>query len=182
MQKEIEVKAKVKDMQVIKEKLLELGCIFREPETQEDTTFVDFDGDYTVFMSDTNFLRIRKTNNGCLFTLKRPQGNELDCIEREVKISDPIQMQDMLEYMGYHKVVNINKTRTKTIYRDMVICLDEVKELGSFVEVEKMTEGEGSVVQEELYIFLESLGVSREDRVVNGYDTLIYLKQNDAKL
>jgi adenylate cyclase class 2 len=182
MQKEIEVKAKVNNLEELKSKLIELGCIFNEPEVQEDTTFVNFDGDYTVFMPETNFIRIRKTKDSIIFTLKRPQSNELDCIEREVKVSDSKQLQDMLKFMGYHSVVNLTKTRTKTKYNDMEICLDEVKELGSFIEVEKVVEGNGNLVQEELFSFLETLGINREDRVLNGYDTLVYLKQNNAKL
>jgi adenylate cyclase class IV len=48
----------------------------------------------------------------------------------------------------------------------------------SHIEVEKITEGEGDDVQEELFTFLETLGVTREDRVINGYDTLMYQQQN----
>jgi adenylate cyclase, class 2 len=182
MKKEIEVKAKVVNQEKLREKLLSLGCMFSEPVIQEDTTFVDFDGDYTVFMPNTNFLRIRKANGTYLFTLKRPQSNELDSIERETEISDPEQFKDMLEYMGFHRAVDVVKKRVKTRYKDMEICLDEVTGLGSFIEVEKITEGDGESVQEELFLFLESLGVKREDRVMHGYDTLIYLKDNVKKL
>jgi len=55
-----------------------------------------------------------------------------------------------------------------------VICLDEVEGLGSFIEVEKTSAEDGEAIQEELFNFLESLGVKREDRVFKGYDTLKY--------
>lgn len=176
MQKEIEVKARVDDLSEIRTKLETLGCIFSEPVTQEDHLFVNFDGDYTVFMPNTNFLRIRKMKDKILFTLKQPQSNELDCIEKEVQISDADQFQQALELMGYHKVIEVSKTRTKTKYQDMEICLDEVKNLGTFIEVEKIVDGDGAEVQKQLFDFLLTLGVQESDRVMNGYDTLLYLK------
>ncbi len=47
MKKEIEVKAKVDNLQEIKQKLENLGCVFTEPVVQDDTIFCNFDGDYT---------------------------------------------------------------------------------------------------------------------------------------
>ena len=176
MKKEIEVKAKVSDLNIVKIELEKLGCVFGEPVVQDDTTFVNFDTDYANFMKDTNFLRIRKTKDKIFFNLKRPQSNEMDCIEREVEINDADQMIGAIELLGYHKAVNVVKTRTKTMYNGMEICLDEVKDLGSFIEVEKIVDGDGEEVKNELFIFLETLGVKRKDRVMNGYDTMVYLK------
>jgi adenylate cyclase class 2 len=104
----------------------------------------------------------------------------MDCIEREVEINDADQMIGAIELLGYHKAVNVVKARTKTMYNGMEICLDEVKDLGSFIEVEKIVDGDGEEVQNELFIFLETLGVKREDRVMNGYDTMVYLKNGSS--
>lgn len=178
MQKEIEVKAKVDNFDAVKAKLLELGCVFSDPVRQEDEVFVNFEGDYTELRLGTNFLRIRKENKAgkerILFTLKQPQSNELDCIEKEVEISDVEQFKGALILMGYHSAISVRKNRIKTKYNDTEICLDEVDELGSFIEVEKVTEGDGDNVQEELFNFLETLGIRREERVIHGYDTLLY--------
>jgi predicted adenylyl cyclase CyaB len=60
-----------------------------------------------------------------------------------------------------------------------MICLDEVKELGSYIEVEKISEDDNAnEVQNELFTFLESLGVNKENRETHGYDTLLYIKNN----
>lgn len=178
MKKEIEVKAKVDDLQELRQKLENLGCIFGDSVKQEDTIFCNFDGDYTKFMPGSNFLRIRKAKGKIMFTLKQPQANELDCIEKETEISDAEQMKGAIELLGYHEAVRVVKTRTKTKYQEMEICLDEVEGLGSFIEVEKITDGDGEMVQNELFDFLQTLGIARENRMVNGYDTLIFLKRN----
>jgi adenylate cyclase class 2 len=183
MQKEIEVKAKVSSFQDVRKQLEQLGCIFSDTVRQEDDIFVDFEGDFTQLKLGVNFLRIRTEhkagNTRILFTLKQPQTNELDCIEKETEIADARQLEDTLVLMGYHKAISVYKNRTKTKYKDMEICLDEVDHLGSFIEVEKITEGDGDAVQEELFNFLETLGVKREDRVINGYDTLMYRHNNN---
>jgi adenylate cyclase class 2 len=178
MKKEIEVKAKVKNLEDISQKIISLGSILSEPITQDDAIFVNLTGSFTDFKRGENFLRIRKNNQKILFTVKQPQKNELDCIEHEVEVSDAEELQNILELMGYHEAVQVHKVRRKAKYKDYEICLDEVRDLGSFIEVEKITDGDGEKVQEELFLFLESLGVQREDRVVHGYDTLVYLNKN----
>lgn len=182
MKKEIEVKAKLVDEEAIKQKLVDLGCVFSEPIDQDDAWFVNFTTSYTTFMPKTNFIRIRKSKGKVLFTLKHPQANELDCIEKETDVSNEKELRGILEMLGYHEVVGFHKRSMKAEYRDYGIYLDEITDLGSFIEVEKITEeSDGEKVQEELFIFLESLGIKREDRVVNGYDTLVYIKNNPEK-
>ncbi|HEY4495284.1 MAG: hypothetical protein A3B89_02475 [Candidatus Buchananbacteria bacterium RIFCSPHIGHO2_02_FULL_40_13] len=62
MRKEIEVKAKVANFDIVIQKLLELGCILSEPLTQNDTIFVDDNyGPFDEFQPNKNLLRIRET-------------------------------------------------------------------------------------------------------------------------
>lgn len=179
MRREIEVKARVSDLTELTKKLEGLGVALSEPIVQNDETFVDQDyGDYDKFQPGKNILRIRESNGKFIFTLKQPQSNELDCFERETEIIDPKEFKEALLLMGYKPVVEIHKVRRKAKYKDYEICLDDVKELGTFVEVEKITDDENAdKIQDELFSFLETVGVSKDDRETQGYDTLVYLKQ-----
>jgi len=183
MRKEIEVKARVADLGELTKKLEAMGVVLSEPIIQNDQTFIDESyGSYDKFQPGRNILRIRENNGKFIFTIKQSQSNELDSIERETEIAEPEEFREALLLMGYKPAVEIHKVRRKAKYKDYEICLDEVKELGSFVEVEKITDEKNAVeVQNKLFEFLESLGVKREDRVTNGYDTLIYLKQLKTK-
>jgi adenylate cyclase class 2 len=89
-------------------------------------------------------------------------------------------MEDILKSLGYSKKVQVKKKRLIGELRGYTICLDKVDGLGSFVEVEKMSADDTEKVQEELMKFLESLGISREQRIRKGYDTLMWeaLKPN----
>jgi adenylate cyclase, class 2 len=181
MRKEIEVKAKVDDLDGLIKNLGNLGIILSESIIQKDETFVDDNyGAYDQFQPGKNALRIRNSNGKFLFTIKQPIANELDCIERETEISDPKEFREALILMGYNPVVRINKTRRKAKYKDYEICVDQVEGLGDFVEMEKLTEDEDpEVVQNEMFALLESFGIKKENRIPHGYDTLVYKKENN---
>jgi len=178
MKLEIEVKAKVRDFQLIKNKLIEIGCVLSEPIIQHDYIYTVKDLDINKGYNDSAILRIREQNGKYIFTLKKNRSNELDCIEKELEISNKETMQEIFELMGYESNVQVHKTRIKGTYAEYEICLDEVEGLGSYIEVEKMSDEDGEKVQNELFDFLQTLGVSKEDRVFNGYDTLIWMKNN----
>ncbi len=87
---------------------------------------------------------------------------------------DGDEMHQALLVMGYKEGSRVNKTRVTTTYDGCEICIDEVENLGSFIEMEKMTDGMDSErIQTELFNFLKSLGIKEEDRVFIGYDLLM---------
>ncbi len=178
MRKEIEVKAKLINPEEVVDKLKELGCILSVPIVQHDTIFVDSNfGVFDEFHTDVNILRIRETGERFLLTLKQPKSNELDVIEHETEVQDAGEMEEILHYMGFHEVVQVHKTRSKSQYNDWEICIDEVEGLGTFIEVERIADDSNAeAIQNELFEFLKSLGIRPEDRVINGYDTLVYRK------
>ena len=136
MRKEIEVKARASDLSAVASKLEVLGCSISKPVEQDDTIFVNFEGEYTDYKRPgINFLRIRRSNGKALFTIKQPQSNELDCIEHETEVSDPKELHAAILMIGYREVMRYVKTRRKANYGEYEICLDDVSGLGTFVEV-----------------------------------------------
>lgn len=96
--------------------------------------------------------------------------------ERETTIGDAEPVVDMLSRVGYRFGIHIRKTRRVARLEDLELCLDEVDGLGTFVEVEKLADERVDVdkIQSELWELLLELGVSSEDRVHKGYDTLMH--------
>ncbi len=179
MKKEIEVKFKVDDFKDLKGKIENLGCTFSEPIFQDDTIFINYNRPFLEFTPNDPFLRIRKTKGQNILTFK--QGEEMNSIEHEVTVDDPIKMMDILTSIGFRPEVNVKKTRQKAYFNEYEICLDQVEGLGSFIELEKMTEENAEKVQIEMIQFLLKFGLNENDRVMNGYDTLVYLKNNPDK-
>lgn len=179
MKKEIEVKVRLENFGEVVSKLEELGCVFSEPVTQDDTIFINYDRPFIEFTPEDHFLRIRKTKGKAIFTYK--QGEEMNSIERETEVEDADQFEDILKFLGFRPEVRVKKVRRKTNYKDYEICLDEVEHLGGFIELEKITDEDAGEVQTEMMEFLKTLGVSETERVLNGYDTLMWLKDNSQK-
>ena len=175
--REIEIKAKLVDKQRVMKKLESLGCVFEGEITQEDTVYVENMGSLDTFLANKVFLRLRVKDNGkVLFTVKKRTLN-LVAIEHEVEVSSRDEMEQALLLMGYQEAVKINKKRITTHYDGCEICIDEVENLGLFIEMEKLTEeGDPGEIQEGLFKFFESLGINRSDRVEVGYDILMLQK------
>jgi adenylate cyclase, class 2 len=173
--KEIEIKAKLRDRAQVMAKLESLGCVFEKIMTQNDVVYVRNVGSLETFLANSAFLRIRtKNTTKILFTVKKPVTNNLDAIEHEVEVNSAGELEQALLLMGYQEAVRINKTRITTTYNGCEICIDEVENLGSFIEMEKLTpEGDAEKIQSELFEFFKTLGITDEDRVFNGYDILM---------
>ncbi|HEY1074877.1 MAG TPA: class IV adenylate cyclase [Patescibacteria group bacterium] len=173
---EVEVKARAKNPEKLLEALADVGVKFNDPSLQHDTIYVDNDYDPKNPKLDRNILRLRSETGRNLLTLKRDGKNELDSLERETAIADAKSMHDILFFLGYKPFIEVKKYRRKARFNDIELCLDEVENLGMFIEVEKLTQEEDTEkIQEELFSFLLSLGVQEEDRVTQGYDTLVRL-------
>lgn len=184
---EIEVKAYINDKPTLLEKLTALGIQLSPPVTQYDRIFLPIGASQPTKPGESA-LRIREQSDTFLFTVKQTQSNDLDCIEKEVEVNDK-QAHILLQsfpLIGFTEVPSVRKTRQKAKYLEYEICIDTVDDLGEFIEVEKMIAdpdvigASGEKIQEELFQFLETLGVSRSDRALHGYDVLQKLKQDHA--
>lgn len=178
--REIEVKAKIKDKEKLLKKLAEMGCVFNNQKYQYDKVYfpigVNFAGKNII---GHNILRIRTEekdgNKKSMFALKFSESEALDKIEKEFEISDPEKMHESILMLGYYLFTEIKKHRMTMAYKEYEICIDEVDELGSFIEVEKMAEEDtdGTPILLELNQFLESIGVDPSDNIIHGYDILM---------
>lgn len=157
--KEIEVKAKIENIEIMKEKFINLGCEFSAPLIQEDIIFLPIGIEYDEIVKGTPVVRVRNSNGVITLTLKKRvfEDNELIKLENEIIIDDKQKAIEIVEHMGFHAVVRVNKKRIECKYEEMTICLDEIESLGNFIEVEKMSNDEnGSKIQKQLIDFLET--------------------------
>ncbi len=179
--REIEVKAKVKSIETLLNKSNKIGIVFGEPVVQEDTTY---ETTLAYGNPDWNIFRIRKQGDRFILTMKyKASSRSRDNHERETVIEDAEEVADMLERVGYSFGVRIRKTRKVAKYNNLEICLDEVDELGTFIEVEKLANDEADVeaIQAELWNILLELGIDPKDRIHKGYDTLMHELIKTAK-
>jgi len=179
--REIEVKLRANNFEEVEKKLKEKGCVLSEPISQHDVIYSlkNSTEEFESAKEGDNIIRIRHLKDKAILTLKQQRSNELDNLEYETEVKDPDEMHNILITLGWGPVVEVNKIRKKGKLGEYEICLDQVEKLGTFVELEKLTRDDANPeeVMEELFTVLESLGLSRKDREIRGYDTLVYLRQ-----
>ncbi len=176
--REIEIKLRVSSLEELKTQLEKRGCFLSAPIHQHDVIYSFGGSTHEWDESKTGHVvvRIRREDGKAEFNLKQQRSSELDNIEYESEVKDPEAIHQILLIMGYRPQVEVKKVRRKGRFGEYEICLDEVAELGSFVELEKLTTDDidPGQVQEDLFLALESLGLSRGDEEKRGYDTQIY--------
>jgi adenylate cyclase class 2 len=177
---EVEVKAHLRDKTSVRKKLEDLGCVFSEELHQVDYIFAP-EGESFPPAITTPVLRVRNQNKKYFFTLKISQSGRQDSIERELEIADGPMMMEIMKFIKYEKTSLVDKKRIKAKVGEIEVTLDDVIGLGDFIEAEKIVTHENPEdrknVQQELCDFLETVGIAKEDMLVNHkYDIMLHEK------
>jgi adenylate cyclase class 2 len=101
------------------------------------------------------------------------------CDEYEVEVDDKIQAEEILKALKFNKFVSVEKKRRVFSYKDSLeIALDEVSELGYFIEVETTTDfGSVEKAREKILEFTKSLGLRGTKTVPGGYAAALMRKK-----
>ncbi len=175
--REIEIKATVGDKQALIDVMNRAGVQLSEPIKQHDVVYGrPGAGDNEP---GSIWLRIRTENdNRTIFTFKQQHSGGLDSIEHETEVNDADAMTAIIRSLGFELYSDLTKTRQKARYNGIEICLDQVENLGVYIEAEQLAydDADGSVVIEQLWKVLDSFGVDRANEVFDGYDVLMNQK------
>ncbi|ASJ03267.1 adenylate cyclase [Thermococcus profundus] len=116
-------------------------------------------------------IRLRRFNGHfeAFMTYKGPKLNEESKTREEIEVplTDPDEHARILEKLGFLEVLTVHKVREKYyVEKGVVITLDEVEDLGKFIEIEALVE-EGEEIEGKvkyLKSILERLGVREFER------------------
>lgn len=187
---EVEVKLPVDSAEKIEAKLLNMGFIYKETITQEDRYYDNKDG---MIRGTGQALRLRCVGNDCCITFK---GRKLDSVsmtrqEFETSVGDRDVMDGILRSLGFEVVApRVKKVRrefsviwermasveSKSSVKkfEMHACLDQVEDLGDFLELEIMAgENERMDALAEIERVLNRLGYKLCDTTTNSYLSML---------
>jgi adenylate cyclase class 2 len=142
---EVEVKYSLPDPAVLVERLTELDAIPLGEHRQVDTYFNAPDRDFLAAEIVSEWLRLRtETGHGtparASVNFKRwlPPGSPepTHCDEFESAVSDVDAVRKLLEALGCTEMVIVDKTRREWRLGDVIVAVDTIAGLGSFVELE----------------------------------------------
>lgn len=172
--KEIEVKARIDNEDSLLKKITSLGCVLSEPIRQIDTVYSKIVGTVEDYLKNDHFLRIREKSDGrFIFTVKKPMRNDLlTRTEYETEIKNAIEMEKAILLMGYRVASRLVKVRRISHLKKFEICIDQVDGLGSFIEIEKMSDQDPDLVRRELDAQLLEFGIPTSNQIHKGYDIL----------
>jgi len=174
---EVEVKARVDDPKQLERSIIELGATPIGIDTQTDTYFNAEDRD---FGKTDEALRIRVQDGKSFLTYKGPKLDKISKTRKEVevKIIDPKNMGQILTLLGFLPVSTVIKKRKNFRIGDFFIALDEVRDLGNFIEIEiSVNDAKNSDEKvQSIFKFMEKLGISRELTIRKSYLEMILEK------
>jgi len=168
---EVEIKAKIKDLNDVLSKLKRLNASIAPSKKQTDCYFQQKDHEMGTYRIGDFIVRIRDCEKGKFLTYKEITKRKGVWKEYEVSIDNLEEMESILKSIGLIEVFKINKERISGNVGKFSFNVDDVKELGKFIEVE-LIEDDGEKAQEEIKDFYKKLGISENQLERRGYGEL----------
>lgn len=170
---EVEFKFPVTSLEEIRPQLQSLGAISKGVSIQTDEYFNDPKRNYAKL---DIAVRIRQCNEKFWLTYKGPNLDSAAKIRKEIEmpLKDALavgQMQEVLAGMGLVSVAKVVKRREEFVGCDDLssvnFCLDEVTEVGGFIELELVVASQEEVesAKFKLVALADRLGLSGSTRI-----------------
>ena len=176
MPSNIEIKAKVDDLERLAAVAEQLAGQPPEILVQEDTFFVISKGEGRLK------LRVMETSRAELIYYERPDTCEAkQSIYQIVPVPDPVPLRNLLS-SALGESITVRKTRRVYLVGQTRVHLDEVEDLGDYLELEVVLKPdqpseEGQAIAATL---IKELGIRPDDLVSCAYADLLRAKRTEA--
>lgn len=146
MKYEVEQKFPVADLSAVERKLAALGATVSEAKTEIDHYYSHPSRD---FSATDEALRVRRGDRANYVTYKGPKVDKTTKTRREIELPIPEEQhvagwESILEALGFTPIAEVCKYRRKAHVpwqdRQIEISLDDVVDLGTFIELELVVE------------------------------------------
>ena len=128
-------------------------------------------------------LRVRSKNNEYSITYKDDvfdNGKWLYSNEYETKVESVAMIKEIFNKLGLVKFIEINNKKETYTYNNYEIVIEDVKDLGIFMEVEYCTNEDVDVklIKKEIQNFIDGLGLNVSEELNMGKPEM-YMKKNN---
>jgi len=189
--KEIEIRIALdkKSFLNLKRRIKKIAKIKKKSQEIDDY-FTPFHRNFVKPKYPFEWLRIGKRGNQNLITYKHFYPEYADyhthCDEYETKIDNTDSLKKIFSALNFKKLITVDKKREVYQYKnEFEISLDEVKNLGYFMEIEAKKDFRGiTKTRKKIFEFTKKLGfdLSKEDKEINrGYPYLLMKKKRLIK-
>ncbi len=185
---EVEIKVKAENTNDIREELLEKGKMVKSIR-QIDEYYIPCHRDFFAQKPfPVEWLRIRTNPDRTIFeydkSVKDEKGEQEYAMEYETDVSHPEELRKILDFLDFKRKITVDKEREVWDCGKLEVCLDNVKDLGEFIEVEAKGEfKDPAEAKKSCKNFLEELGVdlTKTEPIKTGYPVLLAEKNETIK-
>ena len=170
---EVELKVKVPSLELVRRQLLEKGAVCSGRIHEHD---IYYNAPHRYFGVTDEAVRVMYTNDHAVVTYKGAKIKKFGLKAREelnIAVESGEVFETMLNRLGFTKTTEVNKWRENYRFSDAAISLDEVDELGPFVEIEIMAEDENSNAAILIQRIAKEIGVSGEPILASYLELLL---------
>ena len=177
---EVEIKLKIRDKNRLIESLRDVGFQQGDLVLESDVYYTSRHHDFEKL---DEALRIRSIQNlstgekSSVMTFKGAKTDKRSMTRKELEteVGDPKIAREILESIGFTPVPSVEKERQHFYMQKITACVDRVKNLGDYLELEKMVdvEEEKTEALQELEEVLQRLGYSMEDTTRTSYLSML---------
>ena len=177
---EVEIKLKIRDKNRLIESLRDVGFQQGDLVSESDIYYTSRHHDFEKL---DEALRIRSIQNlstgekSSVITFKGAKTDKRSMTRKELEteVGDPKIAREVLESIGFTPVPSVEKERHYFYMQNITACVDRVKNLGDYLELEKMVdvEEEKTEALQELEEVLQRLGYSMEDTTRTSYLSML---------
>lgn len=172
---EIEIRAKINNIKNVEQRIVGLGAELIKQKKQVDKYF----GEINLFkkLGYSFLMRVRNEGDKKFLTYKGAKSKKDGVWEEyEFNIDNEIMAEDMLKAMGLEKIIKVNKKRIEYKLDGLTICLDTIKDLGYFVEIE--SQDDNDIDKDKLKKIMNKLNIEENQIMHKGYVTMLLIKNN----
>jgi adenylate cyclase class 2 len=180
---EIELKFEIRDLNVQSQIMdfLHTNATLLKETHQKDTYFSH--KEFLEVLPPIKRLRVRESDKGNSINRKDRKVvdgvNQNYCDEYETSIGDTETVTKILTALDIKPLVVVDKKRKVYQYQDIEISLDEVKDLGTFIELEASGEFPSiAAARETLYHLAEEFGLQKDWQEQEGGYAYLFLKRD----
>jgi predicted adenylyl cyclase CyaB len=169
---EIEARVKVDDLEKVKSQLTGLGAEFYKEKVQVDSIFKRKGEELAPQGPGGFILRVRESDKNTL-TLKALTEKAGVWVEHETEVSNVEEAKQILLKADFSKVFTMTKKRISGRLGDFELCLDDIKELGTYIEV-ALDSPDSRKSKEKIVRLLNKLGFEESQIIHKGYVAMLF--------
>lgn len=171
---EVELKFLLQNREELVSKLNAMAKAEKANDLQRDTYYAPPHKNFLDQKPISEWLRLRQSSKGSSINYKRWHNADgaktVSCDELESNVDNVEALARLLSALGFKELVVVEKSRSAWIFRGTKIAIDEVKDLGDFIELEAYGDFAGiEGAKRHLYEVLGQLDARVGEQDFEGY-------------